>query len=196
MKRIFYISGPMTFRKDTDWNFPAFYSAAKFLQDNGWQTLNPADNAGGDTTHPRAVYMRLDIESVLKATDVYCLPGWTWSLGAVVEVIVARQVGIPIWQADVTAIGYMVPAPECPAERALKAICHSMAEGERKHPAGSWRVEPITNHSGKGARHLLTGQLILDGNQKDDGEEHWINAVTRAAMALTVFDERHNPNGH
>lgn len=54
-----------------------------------------------------------------------------------------------------------------------------------KHPPYTWLDEDEDEHLNKAARHMLTHQLIRDGHQKEDGEEHLNNAITRLAMAIT-----------
>ena len=53
-----------------------------------------------------------------------------------------------------------------------------------KHSPYTWKDETEDEHLNKAARHILTHQLIRDGHQKEDGEEHLNNAITRLAMAI------------
>ena len=93
-----YLAGPMT--GYPDWNFPAFHAAAERLRDKGHAVLNPAENFGGDPTRPRADYMRLDLAHLLAAEGVAVLPGWERSRGASLEVAVARELGLPVVDAE------------------------------------------------------------------------------------------------
>jgi hypothetical protein len=53
-----------------------------------------------------------------------------------------------------------------------------------KHPPYTWKDEDEDEHLNKAVRHILTYQLIRDGHQKPDGENHLDNAITRLAMAI------------
>lgn len=89
-----YISGPMTGLPG--YNYPAFHAAARDLKSKGYDILNPADSFSGDTSRPRADYMRKDIEMLLKADLVALLPGWEKSKGVAVELAVAKALGLQI----------------------------------------------------------------------------------------------------
>lgn len=94
----FYISGPMTGLPD--WNFPAFKKMANELENRGKTYFSPADLEGGDTSHPRDVYMRQDIEGLLKCKAVILLAGWKKSKGALLEVAIAKELNLPIFTED------------------------------------------------------------------------------------------------
>ena len=53
-----------------------------------------------------------------------------------------------------------------------------------KHLPYSWKDEDVSQHLLKAARHINTHMQIAAGYQKDDGENHLDNAITRLAMAL------------
>lgn len=89
-----YLSGPMTGLPD--YNYPAFREAAKTLRSFGQQVFDPSEAFEGRTDLPKEIYMRKDIEELLKADVVALLPGWQTSSGAQLEVEVAKQCGIPI----------------------------------------------------------------------------------------------------
>ena len=89
-----YLSGPMT--GIPEYNYPAFRQASKTLRDLGHFVFDPSEAFDGATDLPKEVYMRKDIEELLKADVVALLPGWELSTGAQLEVEVAKQCGIPI----------------------------------------------------------------------------------------------------
>lgn len=93
-----YLSGPMTGYYLL--NFPAFNTAAKLLREHGYTVLNPADY-GADPAHTWADYLRRDLYDVLAADTVAVLPDWQASRGAVLEVHVAQQLGVPVVPVDV-----------------------------------------------------------------------------------------------
>lgn len=90
-----YLSGPMTGLPD--YNYPAFNAAAAKLRALGFDVDNPAEHHGGAQDLDRAVYMRSDIESLLKVHAVALLPGWGNSKGATLEVNIARELGLRIF---------------------------------------------------------------------------------------------------
>ena len=107
MTQTVYIAGPMTGIKQ--WNFPAFFNAEARLTELGYIAINPARN-DGDTVRKAVAaagpidapnntwesYIRRDLPHVLKSDVVCVLPGWQNSRGAVLEVHVARSIGIPL----------------------------------------------------------------------------------------------------
>jgi hypothetical protein len=86
--------GPMS--NLPDFNYPAFNAAAGALRQLGHEVFNPAETAGGDTTLPRAFYMRAALGALLNAEGAVLLPGWETSEGAQVEFKVAAQLGLLI----------------------------------------------------------------------------------------------------
>ena len=93
-----YISGPMTGLPN--YNHDEFVRAEKFLRDtyameNGF---NPAKSFGGNKTLSRETYMRKDIEELLNTDVIVVLGGWEKSRGALVELIIARELCIPVFE--------------------------------------------------------------------------------------------------
>lgn len=93
-----YLSGPMT--GIPGWNQDAFDHAADALVGRGRKVFNPASLFDGDKSQARQVYMRTDIAHLLEATDVVLLPGWSDSRGALLEVAVAQELGLRVWNSD------------------------------------------------------------------------------------------------
>lgn len=93
---IVYLSGPMSGYKDH--NFPAFDAAEAKLRSLGFTNiLNPAEMSRKlGMGYPKSVYMRKDYESVLLSGALYVLDEWYHSTGACGEIIVARDIAIPI----------------------------------------------------------------------------------------------------
>lgn len=91
MKTI-YLSGPMTGYENH--NFESFNEKATVFRALGHTVLNPAENFEGRQDLSRAVYMRHDLQMLLKADHIYFLPGWAGSYGAILEALVARECGI------------------------------------------------------------------------------------------------------
>lgn len=104
-----YLAGPM--RDYPEYNFPAFFTAAKLLRARGYEVWSPAENdvhadsfdPAKDTAQSMRHYMKRDLLAVLDADFVAVLPGWERSQGACLEVHVARTCGIPVWHADTLA---------------------------------------------------------------------------------------------
>lgn len=91
-----YISGPMS-GKDNH-NFEEFNQTASVLRDGGLTISNPAENIGGSKNQSREWFMRLDLQKVMVCNYIVLLDGWDNSLGAKMEVIVADQLGKPIFK--------------------------------------------------------------------------------------------------
>lgn len=100
-----YLAGPM--RGYPEFNFPAFFAAAKNLREAGYKVWNPAENdvhqdgfdPAKDAAQPMRHYMKRDLPAVLDADFVAVLHGWEKSQGAMCEVTVARACGIPVLKA-------------------------------------------------------------------------------------------------
>lgn len=90
---ILYIAGPMTGLPDM--NYPAFFHAEATLQERGYQTLNPARNENPDPDD-YTEWLRLGFRQVLLADGVALLPGFGMSKGAVMEVVLANVLKIPV----------------------------------------------------------------------------------------------------
>jgi hypothetical protein len=153
-----YVSGPMT--GYPDYNFPAFHGMEAVLSALGYHTLNPARNFNGEHGHPREDYMRLDIQNVLQADAVVMLPGWTQSVGARTEVMVAHQLGLPLFEAryvdneqveftpveDLTGIGLENPVPARRGHPDFYRVLAQMADvHERKNHDYSSEKDTLSN---------------------------------------------------
>jgi hypothetical protein len=79
-----------------DYNYPAFNSAASDLRSRGYKVINPAEFFGGKADRTREEYMRESVVQILTATEVMVLPGWDNSQGAILEVMIAEQLGMPV----------------------------------------------------------------------------------------------------
>lgn len=82
-------------------NIPAFIAAAARLRQMGLVVLNPAELP--HTTMPGATWedcIRADVEALMRCGAVAVLPGWQRSRGATLEVYLARQIGLPILDAQ------------------------------------------------------------------------------------------------
>lgn len=90
-----YLAGPM--RGYPEFNYPAFHAAAAKLRDLGFEVFNPAECFDGDTSLPFETYMQRDLQEVVSwADEVWVLPGWQQSVGARIEVTVARAIGLRV----------------------------------------------------------------------------------------------------
>lgn len=195
-----YIAGPM--RGVPELNFPLFDAVARFL-DTTWRLkaiINPAQ-ISRDMAHTRGCriddipveeYMHRDLTSLLGCTDLVLLPNWHYSEGATVEYIVAKAVGLPIYevtQQEDELLGgkhfFLHPIRMSPLHvMAQDTIREILKGGLAKHAADSWKDEPHENHLLKSSRHAITAHLQLHGLSPKDDEDHHANALTRAAMAL------------
>jgi len=73
-------------------------------------------------------------------------------------------------------------------EAAIARILLS-ADRTSKHKPYTWLDEPVDQHLLKATRHINTHMQISAGYQKDDGEDHLDNAITRLAMAVAKQGE-------
>lgn len=96
MKYDVFLSGPMSGIED--YNRPAFNEAAAQIRALGLTVFNPAEIDGGDTSQPRAYYMRRCLRELLEHSDaLVSLPRWSGSKGAHLERHVAMEIGLPCY---------------------------------------------------------------------------------------------------
>ena len=116
MSATVYIAGPM--RGRPLFNFPAFDRVAKLFRDLGFRVISPAEmdreidgtDAAKKAAHGFETYMRRDLRVILEECHgIVLLEGWEGSLGANVELTLARALGLVVFQEDGA---YAVPAPE------------------------------------------------------------------------------------
>jgi len=98
----YYLAGPM--RGYPNSNFHTFAEARDHLRSRGHDIICPVEQAfsqfGDDiqaTDENFKEAMRFCYESVLKSEGVVVLPGWNRSEGAKAEVLVALNVGLPVY---------------------------------------------------------------------------------------------------
>lgn len=99
-----YLAGPM--KGLPQFNFPEFNEAAKRLRECRYEVWNPAekdielDGFDPATDTPRSIsyYMTRDLPAVLQSDFVAALPDWRRSKGACLEIHVARECGIPVYE--------------------------------------------------------------------------------------------------
>lgn len=101
-----YIAGPM--RGYEQYNFPAFDDAERQWRRMGNTPISPAtldrihegsDGNGAFEDDDMRRVTRRDLMATLDADAVAVLPGWQRSRGALLEVMLARSVGMPIYDA-------------------------------------------------------------------------------------------------
>lgn len=93
-----YISGPMTGLPE--YNYPAFAAAKAYLQGLGFYVLSPHEAPACDSW---AAYMKHDLKLLLECEAIVLLPGWKTSRGALLEKMVADNLGIEAWFIEETA---------------------------------------------------------------------------------------------
>lgn len=88
-----YIAGPMT--GIPDFNFPAFNAVAAAMRIQGRHVENPAEHGlvegaeWGD-------YLRYDLGKIASCETIALLPGWAASKGAVLEMHIAKTLGMNV----------------------------------------------------------------------------------------------------
>lgn len=88
-----YIAGPMTGLPGL--NYEAFAVAALKLRSCGHEVESPAENPAPESG-AWADWMRLSLAQVLRSDVVATLDGWENSRGAKLEVLVAKELGVPV----------------------------------------------------------------------------------------------------
>jgi len=96
-----YLAGPMSGLPL--YNFEEFNRVTKILRDAGYSVFSPAEkdlsdgfNPATDPQKPFLHYMKIDLPEVMKSDFVVLLKGWEKSKGANLEVVVAKNCGIPV----------------------------------------------------------------------------------------------------
>lgn len=89
-----YVAGPMT--GCPDFNYPAFFNAARDLRAVGYGPINPARVRPGKPPTTWLEFMRHSLHDLADCDGIATLPGWTHSRGASLEVLVARRLGLPV----------------------------------------------------------------------------------------------------
>lgn len=99
MRRL-YLAGPMT--GIADFNYPAFEEARARLTDAGFDVLCPTDNGAEHEVGamPWDWYMREALKQVVAADALAVLPGSALSRGAMLEIHIARSLGMDVRAVD------------------------------------------------------------------------------------------------
>lgn len=99
-----YLSGPMTGYEHA--NFPAFFEAARFLEVDGFEVVNPAQmdkDAGLDPDNDVMSVeqyhdaLARDMRAVMDCDGICLLPGWKDSTGAKAEHALAQALGHTVY---------------------------------------------------------------------------------------------------
>lgn len=91
-----YLCGPMT--GHPNYNYDLFNGTAHALRMQGKTIHNPAEHYGGDTTLARPFYIRAAVLAVLNSDYLVLLPGYESSAGARLEVLLALEMGLPLFR--------------------------------------------------------------------------------------------------
>jgi hypothetical protein len=79
------------------YNYAAFHTSADELRSRGWSVVNPAENAEPTTDPTWDDWMVVSLAQVRGASLLALLPGWESSRGALAEVALAGELGIPCY---------------------------------------------------------------------------------------------------
>lgn len=66
---------------------------------------------------------------------------------------------------------------------AVRALRKALADGDEKHPPGSWMGETYANQINHLQKHL--GALL---NSREDGEDHLAHIICRAVIAKALLE--------
>lgn len=89
-----YLAGPMSGLPE--YNYPAFFHAAELLRERGLIVENPAEHAQRNPQPSWNGYMRQALKLMLDCEQLFLLPGWGRSVGAVIEHDLANELEMPI----------------------------------------------------------------------------------------------------
>lgn len=223
-----YIAGPMT--GVPQFNFPAFDNARDRWQHRGWEVTSPADmdreywrehfgcEFDLDNRDPRIVaggdiyeeWLRMDVAALARCDAVALLPGWEKSKGVARELLVARALNLPLYDAITGDKAAPAPTSE-PAmmlssdstERkstpvvtgvldyfplAIAAVARLSKFGNDKHNAGQplhWSRGKSYDHADCIGKHLIDRGAI----DPDFGVSHTVPLVWRALALLELEEE-------
>jgi nucleoside 2-deoxyribosyltransferase len=96
LPRRVYVAGPMSGMPA--FNFPTFEGAAKVLRGYGFDVVSPAEINVGVTDWEAC--MRADLAQLVTCDAIALLPRFEQSEGAMLELNVARKVGLEIFRLD------------------------------------------------------------------------------------------------
>lgn len=91
-----YLAGPMTGKPN--YNYELFGTVTQMIRGRGLSIHNPAEHFGGDTSLPRREYIQRAILAIMVADWVCVLPGWDESYGANLELDIAVELGLPVYE--------------------------------------------------------------------------------------------------
>lgn len=96
MKKVIYVAGPISGLPED--NAPAFYEAEKYLKEHGFEVINVFEiQKGQDMSKWTWIdYIMYDLPYLVCCDVIYMLKGWEASYGAIIELMVAFKLGIPI----------------------------------------------------------------------------------------------------
>ena len=93
-----YIAGPMT--GYPEFNYPAFYAAARKLEQLGHEPINPARAEGREGCKTWLDYMRPALRDIADCDGIAYLDGWGESRGASLEVYIGKSLDIVVRHID------------------------------------------------------------------------------------------------
>ena len=184
-----YIAGPMSGYED--FNFPAFHKAAEVLRQfpRYSEVINPAENFDGRQDLDWQTYLRTAIQQVAASDEVVVLEGWEESKGASLEVHIARQLGLPVWEykewsgalslLDPVAYTNVTDDDWVMAEPSILEEANTLVTGPRQESYGHPRDDFAATGRMWGA--ILTGAL---GQKIPDVSPHTV-ALMMVALKLS-----------
>jgi hypothetical protein len=172
-----YIAGPMTGLPEH--NFPAFFEAAERFAAGGFKVVNPATNFGGRTDLPRESYLRADVAMLSQCDAIAMLPGWEDSRGARLEYLIARELGLVVFDAMT-----MKPLPEGMAVASINLHRLRIADSQDAQPAAT----ALPQHSMPADAATRKERPITRGVL-----DYFPLAVAEVAYCSLIGNRQHNP---
>jgi len=174
-----YLAGPMS--GIPEHNYPLFHAEAARLRALGWRVVNPAE-INGPNSGGWANCMRRDIEQLVTCGMVFTLPGYEGSKGAMLEVHIARELGILVHPAAGVLEPPIARADTSHADgRFLADVAHELSRARAKFPGNTLQMMALTEEVGELAQALIDHRM---GKQTE--EQVYREAVQVAAMAVRV----------
>lgn len=205
MKRTVYISGPM--RGKPDLNRAAFEAAATRLRKKGFLVESPIEMEDREVERGMTPYLSLPMEHERRAherkslkrdldvlfsgriDEVYALSGWQQSRGALVEVDLARYLGIPVVHEDLDdREGKGEPTPALP-DSGDRTQFRTGAVRDRRTGKGRFDLLPPRALL-RLARHFEAGATKYEPRNWEKGIPLWcyLDSAMRHWTALMAGD--------
>jgi hypothetical protein len=195
----YYISGPISNKPDYMADFVAM---EKFLI---LKDIEPITPIGIDSAFPDRTYdekLKLCIELMMQANAVVVLDGWQKSKGANIEINLAVQLNMPVYEKvndelvkmnivgrkfDGEKIQWNLVPWDC-----MKEVAHIFTTGAMKYAPDNWKNVPNweQRYFAAGMRHF-TDWFLGERIDSESGKSHLAHAI--CCLLFLMWKEKHEP---